>query len=357
MTDLVYENLTLGILGGGQLARMLSIAAANLGIKTHIFCPEVDSPAFDVCASHILADYSDKIALQAFASKVDVVTFEFENVPTATIEHLQKQHIYPNARALATTQDRVVEKNFIASLGLKPAPFAVIDSLSDLEKALACIGTPSILKTRRMGYDGKGQAKILSCSEAASAWQAIGEQAAVLEGFISFTREISVIAARSRLGEVATYDVCENEHHNHILSHTTLPANITAKTAEQARDAAVKIANALEYVGVLAVEMFVCGEGADEHLVINEIAPRVHNSGHWTIEGAKTSQFEQHVRAAMGLPLGATETLGKIEMQNLLGEDMHLVPSFLAMKDAHVHLYGKKQARNGRKMGHVTFVK
>jgi 5-(carboxyamino)imidazole ribonucleotide synthase len=357
MTDLVYENLTLGILGGGQLARMLSIAAANLGIKTHIFCPEDDSPAFDVCASHILADYSDKTALQAFASKVDVVTFEFENVPTATIEHLQKQHIYPNARALATTQDRVVEKNFIASVGLKPAPFAVIDSLSDLEKALACIGTPSILKTRRMGYDGKGQAKILSAFEAAFAWQAIGEQAAVLEGFVSFSREISIIAARSRSGEVATYDVCENEHRNHILSRTTLPANITAKTAELARDAAIKIANALEYVGVLAVEMFVCGKGADEHLIINEIAPRVHNSGHWTIEGAKISQFEQHVRAVMGLPLGATETLGTIEMQNLLGEDMHLAPSFLALKDAYVHLYGKKQARNGRKMGHVTFVR
>jgi 5-(carboxyamino)imidazole ribonucleotide synthase len=357
MTDIAFNNLILGILGGGQLARMLSLAAANLGIRTHIFCPDADSPAFDVCASHTLADYSDKIALQGFASKVDVVTFEFENVPTTTIEHLQKQHIYPNARALATTQDRVVEKNFITNLGLKTAPFAQIDSLSDLETALKHTGTPAILKTRRMGYDGKGQSKIMSPSNASMAWQTIAEQPAILEGFIDFKREISVIAARSRVGEVATYDVCENEHTNHILSRTVLPASITPKTAQLAHDAAIKIATALNYVGVLAVEMFVCGEGANEHLIINEIAPRVHNSGHWTIEGAKTSQFEQHVRAVMGLPLGSTQTLGAIEMKNILGEDMHLVPSILAIQDAKLHLYGKIQARTGRKMGHVTFVK
>jgi 5-(carboxyamino)imidazole ribonucleotide synthase len=356
MTNLIYENLTLGILGGGQLARMLSIAAANLGIKTHIFCPEADSPAFDVSACHTQSSYTDITALQAFASKVDVVTFEFENVPTATIEHLQKEHIYPSATALATTQDRITEKNFITGIGLQTAPFAKIDCLSDLEDALKHIGTPSILKTRRMGYDGKGQSKILSCSEAASAWQSIGEQPAILEGFISFTREISVIAARSRLGEVATYDVCENEHRNHILSRTILPAAIQPKTAELARDAAIKIATALNYVGVLAVEMFVCGEGANEHLIINEIAPRVHNSGHWTIEGAKTSQFEQHIRAVMGLPLGSTQTLGAIQMENLLGEDMQRVPSLLALSEAKLYLYGKKQARDGRKMGHVTFV-
>ncbi len=353
----VFYNQTLGILGGGQLARMLSLAAANLGIKTHIFCPETDSPAFDVSASHIVAEYSDIQSLQLFASKVDVVTFEFENVPTATLEHLHSMHVYPCAKALAITQDRMVEKTFMAGLELETAPFAQISTVSDLQKALETIGTPSILKTRRMGYDGKGQAKILSKSEASSAFASIGEQPAILEGFIKFQREISVIVARNRDGETTTYDVCENDHRDHILFRTTVPACIASDTATKAQAAALKIIEALDYVGVMAVEMFVVNEGKNERLVMNEIAPRVHNSGHWTIEGAKTSQFEQHLRCVMGLPLGSTRARGIIEMNNLLGEDMHRLPELVAMPDAYLHIYGKKHAVKGRKMGHVTFVK
>ncbi len=349
----------LGILGGGQLARMLSVAAAQLGIKTHIFAPENDSPAFDVCYERTIAHYYDFAALEQFAKSVDVVTFEFENVPKSTLEHIQNASvtILPCANALSITQDRVFEKTFIAGLGLKTAPFADIRNLSDLEAALAQIGTPAILKTRRMGYDGKGQAKILALSEAASAWQAIEEQPAVLEGFVRFEREISVIAARNINGDVATYDVCENEHRNHILSRTIVPAYISPHTVQLAREAALKIIAALDYVGVLAVEMFVVGQNADEHLVMNEIAPRVHNSGHWTIEGAQTSQFEQHVRAVMGLPLGSTQVRGAIDMRNLLGQDMHQVPELLAMPDAHLHIYGKLDAKIDRKMGHVTFIR
>ncbi len=358
---ILHAGLTLGILGGGQLGRMLALAAANLGIRTHCFAPEVDSPAFEVCAQHAHAAYSDKAALKAFAASVDAVTFEFENVPTATVERLQglveQGHIYPSASALATTQDRVAEKSFMAGLGLETAPFRQIDTLAELEAALRVIGVPSILKTRRMGYDGKGQAKITDMCEAAEAWRAIGEHPAILEGFVGFQREVSVIAARGRDGTVVTYDVCENEHRNHILSRTIVPAQIGPATAELARQAATKIAVALDYIGVFAVEMFVVGEGNAERVVMNEVAPRVHNSGHWTIEGAETSQFEQHVRAVMGLPLGSTSSRGRIEMDNLLGEDMHRVPELLKTDGAHLHLYGKKQARRGRKMGHVTFVR
>ena len=348
---------TLGILGGGQLARMLSLAAANLGIKAHIFCPEPDSPAFDVCASYTIADYSDIKSLEAFAAQVDVVTFEFENVPTAAIENLNKNHIYPCAKALAITQDRVAEKKFMVGLGLETAPFAQIDSLHDLENAIADIGAPAILKTRRMGYDGKGQAKILSKNDTSAAFASIAEQPAILEGFIKFQREISVIAARNRDGDITTFDVCENEHRDHILSRTIVPASITQDTAKTAQQAARKIIESLNYVGVLAVEMFVVETGKTEHLIMNEIAPRVHNSGHWTIEGAKTSQFEQHIRCIMGLPLGSIQTRGLIEMHNLLGEDMHRLPELVASPDAYIHIYGKKQAAKGRKMGHVTFVK
>ena len=353
-------GLTLGILGGGQLGRMLAIAAANLGMKAHIFAPEAESPAFEVSARQSCAPYSDRAALHAFAEAVDVITFEFENVPTATLDrlraHAPRLVIAPAAAALSITQDRVSEKTFMQGLGLETAPFAAIDSLTDLESAVAKIGTPAILKTRRMGYDGKGQARIADKGGCAAAYQAIGGQPAILEGFVSFAREISVLAARGMDGSVVIYDVCENEHRNHILSRTIVPARIAVKTDGLAREAAQRIVTALDYVGLLAVEMFVVGDGSNERVVMNEIAPRVHNSGHWTIEGAETSQFEQHVRAVMNLPLGSAARCGAIRMDNLLGEDMHRVPELLGKRGAHLHLYGKKQARKGRKMGHVTFV-
>ena len=355
------SGLTIGILGGGQLGRMLAMAAAKLGIKSHVYAPEQDSSAFDVCSQFTCAAYSDRVALQLFADTVDAITFEFENVPTATLDRLQKLSrtlpIHPRAAALAITQDRISEKTFMAELGLRTAPFAAVDSLEGLEEAIGRTGVPSILKTRRFGYDGKGQARLREAADAASAWNDIGGEPAILEGFVGFAREISVIAARSANGAVATFDVCENEHRNHILSRTILPSRISPQTAASACEAANRIANALDYVGVLAVEMFVVEDGAGEQVVMNEIAPRVHNSGHWTIEGAATSQFEQHVRAVMNLPLGATTRIGAIEMDNLLGEDMHRVPELLSTPGAALHLYGKKQARKGRKMGHVTFVR
>ena len=354
-------GLTLGILGGGQLGRMLAQAAADFGLQSHIYAPEADSPAFELGAAYTCAPYSDRYSLQNFAETVDAVTFEFENVPTATLDRLAKARsglkIFPPAKALAITQDRIAEKSFMRDLGLKTAPFAAVDGLDSLELALAEISAPAILKTRRMGYDGKGQARVGSAKDAAAAYEEIGGQSAILEGFVSFTREISVIAARGQDGAVVSYEACENAHRNHILSRTTLPAAITPKTAERAREAAELIIASLDYVGVLAVEMFVIGTGAGEDVVMNEIAPRVHNSGHWTIEGATTSQFEQHVRAVMGLPLGSTARRGLIEMDNLLGEDMHRVTGLLETEGAHLHLYGKKQARKGRKMGHVTFVR
>ncbi len=353
-------GMTLGILGGGQLGRMLAIAAANLGIRSHVYAPEADSPAFEVSAQHTLAAFSDKAALKAFAASVDAVTFEFENVPTATLERLLGQvegaHVHPSPAALANTQDRLTEKTFLKGIGLETAPFAAVGSLVELEAALAVTGYPAILKTRRMGYDGKGQARINSLQDAATAWTLIGEHPAILEGFVPFIREVSVLAARGQDGSIRIYDVCENEHRNHILSRTIVPSRLGDATLQAAKIAAEKVVAGLDYIGLLAVEMFVVGEGKNERLVMNEIAPRVHNSGHWTIEGAVTSQFEQHVRAVMGLALGSTRRLGKIEMDNLLGEDMQRVPQLLVTEGAHLHLYGKKQARKGRKMGHVTFV-
>ena len=353
-------GLTLGILGGGQLGRMLAMAAAELGIKSHIYAPEAESPAFEVASARTCAPFSDRASLAAFADAVDAITFEFENVPTATLDRMQAHHpklpIAPGSAALAITQDRVSEKSFMRGLGLETAPFVEVDSLADLEGAIGRIGTPAILKTRRMGYDGKGQARITDAGAAAAAHETIGGVPAILEGFVAFSREISVLAARGFDGSVVTYDVCENEHRNHILSRTIVPARIEPGTLERAESAARRIVTALDYVGLLAVEMFVVGEGSQERVVMNEIAPRVHNSGHWTIEGAETSQFAQHVRAVMNLPLGAPRRLGAIRMDNLLGEDMHRVPELLAAQGARLHLYGKKQARKGRKMGHVTFI-
>jgi 5-(carboxyamino)imidazole ribonucleotide synthase len=359
MTEPLSPGATVGILGGGQLGRMMAIAAAAYGLKTHIYAPDPESPAFEVAGRHTVGAYDDEAALVAFAAAVDVVTYEFENVPADTV-HLLRRHVplFPDDRALATTQDRLTEKTFVAGLGIPTAPFRDITSAADLEAGLAAFGRPAILKTRRFGYDGKGQVKIGPGDEAAAALAAIGHVPAILEGFVPFSREISVVAARGRDGTFAAYDVCENVHRHHILHTTTVPSAVSARLAEEAIAAARRIAEALAYVGVIAVEMFVVeGKGvADERLVVNEIAPRVHNSGHWTIEGAVTSQFAQHIRAVCGWPLGSTRRTGRVEMRNLIGDDIASWHEMAREPELHLHLYGKGSARPGRKMGHLTRV-
>lgn len=342
---------TVGILGGGQLARMLSLAAARLGINCHIYAPEADSPAFAVSAARTIAAYDDVKALQAFAASVDVVTYEFENVPGETAAVLDALlPVAPGVQALKTAQDRIAEKTFISGLGIPVASFAEVSSLASLETAIDRIGRPAVLKTRRFGYDGKGQTKIHEETDATAAFAEIGQQPAILEGFVSFEKEISVIAARSWSGEIAVYDVPENHHENHILKTSTVPARISPAVAEKARSFGGQIIAALDYVGVIGVEMFVAGE----NVIVNEIAPRVHNSGHWTMDGCHVSQFEQHIRAICGWPLGSTRRYCDVVMTNLLGDEIHRWPELAAEPDVHIHLYGKAEARRGRKMGHFN---
>ena len=349
---------TIGILGGGQLARMLCLAAAPLGLRCHVYAPEIDGPAFDVCAFRTVAAYDDEAALARFAASVAVVTYEFENVPAETAAYLAARvPVRPDPAALARTQDRLVEKTFVRDLGLDVPDFAAVDSLADLEAALARLGRPAVLKTRRFGYDGKGQAMIRDTTDPADAWGSVGRHPSILEAFVPFVREVSVVAARGVDGSVAEFDLCENVHRDHILAETLLPAAVRPETARKALEAAARIATALDYVGVLAVEMFIVEEpGGGERVLVNEIAPRVHNSGHWTIEGAVTSQFAQHVRAVAGWPLGSPERLGRIRMLNLVGRQADEWPSLAADPRARLHLYGKGEARRGRKMGHVTYV-
>ena len=345
----------LGILGGGQLARMIALAAADYGVRCHIYAPEGDNPAFDVAAAHTVGAYEDAEALGRFAEAVDLVTYEFENVPAETATILSRHRpLRPGARALGVTQDRLAEKTFVAELGLPVAPFRDVGDLRALEEAVAAIGRPSVLKTRRFGYDGKGQVKITELTDLAEAWDAIGRKPAILEGFVPFSREVSVVAARGVSGDFAAFDICENEHRDHILAFTRIPASLSARACDTAIEAARRIGEALDYVGVFAVEMFVLGDG--EQVVVNEIAPRVHNSGHWTSEGAETSQFHQHVRAVCGFPLGSTTRRGRVEMQNLIGDAARDWQALLQEPGAHLHLYGKREARAGRKMGHVTRV-
>ena len=348
---------TVGILGGGQLARMLAMAAAQLGLRTHIYAPEPDSPAFAVAAARTVAAYDDAAALAAFAAAVEVVTYEFENVPAATVAILDPvRPVRPNGRALAVTQDRLHEKTFLRDLGLATAPFAAVDDAAALEEAAARVGRPAILKTRRFGYDGKGQRTLRAEGDLAAAAAGLG-QPGILEGVVPFAREVSVVAARAADGVFAAYDIGENVHREGILRTTRLPAAIGPDTAAAAVAAARRIADALDYVGVLAVELFVVDDpGAGERLVVNEIAPRVHNSGHWTLGGAVTSQFEQHVRAIAGWPLGSTRRHGAIAMRNLIGAEADDWPAILAAEGDSLHLYGKAEARPGRKMGHVTRV-
>jgi 5-(carboxyamino)imidazole ribonucleotide synthase len=354
MADLpvLAPGATIGILGGGQLARMLTQAAAKLGLHCHIYTPDPDSCAFPIARARTRADYDDEAALAGFAAAVDLVTYEFENVPARTAEFIAaRKPVLPDPMVLATTQDRLAEKNFVTGLGIAVAPFAPVDGVDDLKAAIARIGTPAVLKTRRFGYDGKGQALLRSGDDAQAAWQAVGKHPSILEGFVDFAREISVVAAHGRSGEFAAYDPVENEHWDHILRRSLVPAAISPALARDAVATAKKIADAFAYVGVLAVEMFVT---KDDRLLVNEIAPRVHNSGHWTIDGANVSQFEQHIRAIAGWPLVEPRRLGRIEMTNLIGSEVDAAPRPSA--GIGVHLYGKRQARPGRKMGHVTLV-
>ena len=348
---------TIGILGGGQLGRMLSIAAARLGLKTHIFCP-APGPAFDVSIEQTIAPYEDEAALARFAAGVGVVTYEFENVPARTAEVLARlKPVRPDAAALAASQDRLVEKQFMASLGIATAPFLAVDTGGSLARAVAQLGRPSILKTRRFGYDGKGQTQIREGTDLAVAFRSLGGVACILEGMVPFRKEVSVICARGLDGDFAAFDVCENEHEHHILHRTTAPAAVLPDTAEQAIAIARTIADALAYVGVLAVEFFVTLEAGHETVRVNEIAPRVHNSGHWTEVGATTSQFEQHIRAIAGWPLGVTTRHGeRVEMENLIGTEVLAWRTLLATEGLSLHLYGKGKPRSGRKMGHWTRV-
>jgi 5-(carboxyamino)imidazole ribonucleotide synthase len=348
------SDATIGILGGGQLGRMLALAAARLGFKCHVLCPDPHSPAFDVVRRVTEADYLDMAALDRFAADVDVVTYEFENVPAETATFLSaRKPVLPDPTVLATTQDRLIEKEFVTSLGIGTADFAAVDSPEELAAALTAIGRPAVLKTRRFGYDGKGQVMIRDRGDPAL-FNELGGQAQILEAFVPFEREISVIAARSGSGQIESFDVIENEHSDHILKTSRVPAAVTPAVAAEARRIAERIAEAFGYVGVLAVEMFVVKDGAAHTVLVNEIAPRVHNSGHWTIDGASVSQFEQHIRAVAGLPLGRPIRRGRIEMTNLLGDDVKDLGRWLSTPGAAVHLYGKTAVRPGRKMGHVT---
>ncbi|TMJ06004.1 MAG: 5-(carboxyamino)imidazole ribonucleotide synthase [Alphaproteobacteria bacterium] len=350
-------DATIGILGGGQLGRMLALAAARLGFKCHVFCPDSHSPAFDVVRSVTEADYLDFAALDRFAADVDVVTYEFENVPAETATFLSaRKPVLPDPKVLAITQDRLTEKEFVTALGIGTATFAGVDSPEGLTAALKSVGQPAVLKTRRFGYDGKGQLMIRNGGDPIAMFHDLGGQPLILEAFVPFEREISVVAARARDGRIECFDVIENAHADHILKTSRVPAAVTPAVAAEARRIAETIAQAFEYVGVLAVEMFVVRDGASHTVLVNEIAPRVHNSGHWTIDGASVSQFEQHIRAVAGLPLGKPIRRGRVEMINLLGDEVEDAAKWLATPGAAVHLYGKTAVRPGRKMGHVTQV-
>ena len=346
---------TIGILGGGQLGRMLALAAARLGFKCHVLAPSPDSPAFDVVHRVTCADYNDTEALDRFAADVDVVTYEFENVPADTATFLSARvPVLPDPKILATTQDRLAEKTFVSGLGIGTAAFAPVGGPQELAAALERIGRPAVLKTRRYGYDGKGQAAIRNGTDPAAAWREVGAQPCILEAFVPFEREVSVVAARGADGSVECFDVTENEHRDHILKVSRAPATLSAAAAAEARRIAETIAQKFGYVGVLAVEMFVLAGGGE--ILVNEIAPRVHNSGHWTLDGASVSQFEQHIRAVAGWPLGKPMRHGRVEMTNLIGDEVADYRRWLAVPGASVHLYGKAAVRPGRKMGHVTRV-
>jgi 5-(carboxyamino)imidazole ribonucleotide synthase len=347
----IAAGSTIGILGGGQLGRMLAMAAAQLGYRCHIYSPERDSIAAEVSAKFTCADWHDREALSGFVQDCAVVTYEFENVPVAPLAAIPVDRLVPGTRALEVAQDRMREKRFVEELGGRPAAYAAIDADGELGAAIERVGTPGILKTRREGYDGKGQWRIASAAEVEGL--RVPRDGLVYEGLVRFEAEFSVMLVRGRDGTVRYWESPQNVHEGGILARSSLPAAaIVTEQVPEARKLAQAVAEALDYVGVLALEFFATAQGP----VFNEMAPRVHNSGHWTIEGAVTSQFENHIRAICGLPLGDTSTLGRIEMTNLIGDVASQETAILSDPTAHLHLYGKAEAREGRKMGHVTRV-
>lgn len=348
------QGSTIGILGGGQLGRMLSLAASRLGMRTHIFCPDPASPAFEVTPHKTVAAYEDEAALASFAGAVDVITYEFENVPAATAEFLAaRKPLRPGARALAISQDRLLEKSFLASKNIPVVIHRSIETLSELESALDDLGLPAVLKTTRLGYDGKGQRIIRERSEAEAAFAELQPKPLVLEAFVAFEKEISVVVARNLAGEVRAFDAAENVHKHHILHTSTVPAALPPAIEKHAGMIAKAIVIALDYVGVLGVEFFVVAGDSRPTLLVNEIAPRVHNSGHWTEAVCLTDQFEQHIRAVLGWPLGDPTRMADVVMENLIGEEVFGVPKQLD-GTSQAHLYGKAEARLGRKMGHIN---
>jgi 5-(carboxyamino)imidazole ribonucleotide synthase len=354
MAELISPGGTIGILGGGQLGRMLAVAASRLGLKCHVYTDERGSPAAQVAAKTAVGAYDDRDAIAAFARDVEIVTCEFENVSAAALEAASgRTPLFPPAIAFAVTQDRLREKEFIHGLGIPVAPFARVDTAKDLRKALAKVKTPALLKTRRFGYDGKGQAAVRNAAGIEAAIEAIAAQPAIVEGMIAFEREISVIAVRGRDGGIGFYDPVENVHQDGILAISRVPADITDQCADAAKAIAAKIAAGLDHVGVLGVEMFHC-EGRSPELIVNEIAPRVHNSGHWTLDACQVSQFENHIRAIAGWPLGSTARHSDAVMTNLIGAAVEDWRELAADGRAALHLYGKAEIRPGRKMGHLT---
>ncbi|MFM9889030.1 MAG: 5-(carboxyamino)imidazole ribonucleotide synthase [Rickettsiales bacterium] len=345
---------TIGIVGGGQLGRMLARAASRMGYKTHIYTPDKDSPASHVATITTIGAYQDATALRAFAQSVDVITFEFENVPSETLEMLDAvTTVRPKPSVLFTTRHRLREKEFIRAQGIKTAPFMPVRTEDELHAALKTIGVPAVLKTCELGYDGKGQVVIRDAAQAMAAWKQLGKTECVWEEFVEFSAEASVIVARSTNGEMRCYPLVENIHRDHILYKTIAPAPFIDAHQDEAVRIAKTLAEALDVVGLLAVELFVTKNG----LLVNELAPRPHNSGHWSMEGAPTAQFEQHIRAICGWALGDTTARGRCEMINLLGDEWLQWSEYAKRPDAHVHLYGKTESRPGRKMGHVTIVK
>lgn len=361
MTERIEPGGTIGILGGGQLGRLLALSAGKLGYKTHIFCPEQGCPAALVSTHHTCAPYDDFPALDAFASQIDVATFEFENVPAATAQRLaERARVRPSWKALEIAQDRAKEKTFFKQIGAATAPWRAVSSAGDLLEALNALDTPAILKTARLGYDGKGQVLIEKPEDAEAAWNQLTQGKdltnlprpfAVLEGFVKFTKEISVIAARGLTGDMQCFEAVENVHKNHILHTTSAPANISSVTAKTAASIAERTAEALDLVGIVAIEMFVTSYGG---VLVNEMAPRPHNSGHWTIDACQTDQFTQLIRAICGLPLLEPMRHSNAVMTNILGEDILNLEDYYSDPASHVCLYGKKDAKPGRKMGHVN---
>lgn len=354
MNKTLISGSTIGILGGGQLGQMLSMAASRLGFKTHIFEPSENPPASNVASKFTRAEYDDYDALKQFASSVDVVTYEFENIPTAALDIIETQsEIFPNREALKISQDRLIEKEFINKLGFKTASFCEVNSIEELIHAINQIGAPSILKTRRFGYDGKGQVKVQPSSKPEEIWKNLGEKALILEGFINFSSEFSVIGSRSKDGQISCFDPGENVHKDGILRTTTVPAHLTNQQKTEAVLITAKILETLKYVGVIGIEFFL----EKNSLVINEFAPRVHNSGHWTQNGCTVDQFEQHIRAITGWKLGNAERHSDVIMENLIGDEIYKTNQLAEDGSIALHLYGKADVNPGRKMGHFNRIK